>query len=429
MGEVGQKMINQWTRLLTIPLSAMQAFGIYLVMRSQGYVDDLSAFRVVNLVFVLTGGTMLLMWIAELISQHGFGGKRGGGISLVITAGILSSLPVSITEAFANVNTSNFLRLFWISLAVETVLFLLLAGIVYVYYIAGRKIIKIHKKLIRYLLYLVYIGFVLVIPAFIIYVNNFDNQFTQDFLTWWRSYSTRLEDVEVRLGFYVGLAIQLIVLITFFNESYRKIEIKFINRIRSSNVKGLENESYLPIKPLAVGVMPIIFSSSLLLMPQVINYFFGPRIEDNWPQVGEILRYAAEGWLNQLNSPYYYFLNFILIILFSLFFITVIMDPEDVANSLRHRKTFIPGVRPGQETVDYISKVIFRVTFWGGMFIALLSTLPFILGIYEADVSSGIENFVGGGVSILIAVSTLLMIKMQVDAIVLTKNYEQFEEI
>lgn len=437
MGEVGRSIINQWTRLLTVPLSAFQAFAIYLVLKEGGgafglqgqpVIEDLNLLRIITLIIVLVAGTMLLMWIAELVSIHGLGGSNGGGISLIITTGILASLPTSITAAFSNVSTSNFFGLFWTALAIETILFLIVGGLIYSLIKIGQLLFKLKSKYLRFLAYMIYSVFIASIPAFVLYVNNVDNKFTSDILLFLNSYTSRLEEVEIRLGFYTGLTLQLVVLITYFNEAVRKIQIKFINRIRSRNTPN-QSESYIPIKLLAVGVMPIIFSSSLLLLPQIIQYFFGARITQASPEWGAILNYAASSWLNQLTSPYYYALNFVLIVWFSMFFITIIMDPADVASSLKHRKTFIPNVRPNQETEEFLTKVILRISFWGGLFIGLLTTIPFLLGIYNSSVSSGIENFIGGGASILIVVATVMMIKIQLDAIVLTKNYEKFEEL
>ncbi len=428
MGEVGRKIINQWTRLLTVPLAALQSFGIYLLLRSQELIEPISTFRIASLIIVLTGGTMLLVWLAELISEKGLGGRQGGGISVIITAGILASLPTSITQVFAGITTSNFLQKVWIALGIEMLLFIVIIALLIALYKAGFFIFRHTSKLIKYPLAFLYTALIIAIPGFVVFVLKVDTEFTRDTISLWETYTSRLNDIEYRFGFYLGLSLQLVAIITFFNESFRKIPIKFVSRIRSMQ-KATEESSYLPVKILAPGVMPIIFSSSLLLLPQVIYRFFGTQIQDRFPTFGNALRFASEGWLNQQFSLYYYALNFILVVLFSLFFITVIMKPEDIANDLKSRKTFIPGVRPGKETIEYLSKTILRVTFWGGLVIALVSSLPFIFGIYNSDVSSGIENFIAGGTSILIVVPTVLAIKMQLDALVLTKNYEKFEEL
>jgi preprotein translocase subunit SecY len=175
--------------------------------------------------------------------------------------------------------------------------------------------------------------------------------------------------------------------------------------------------------------MPIIFASSMLLLPQVIYRFFGTQISNRFQNFGQALKYASESWLNQQTSIYYVLLSFILIVLFSIFYITIIMKPDDVGDDLRRRNSFIPGVRPGKETIDYISTVVLRIGFWGGLVLALISSLPYIFGIYNTQQTTGLEYFIAGGTSILIVVPTILAIKMQLDALVLTKNYEQFEEI
>lgn len=435
MGEVGRKIINQYTRILTVPLAAFQAFGIYLLLKSPAasstgaLIEPLPVYRIVSLIFVLVAGTMLLVWLSELVSEYGLGGKLGGGVSVIVTSGILASLPTSIARAFSQVSTSNFLKNFWLAFGVETLIFLALFLFILGLLKLGKVLFKVRNRILLALASLLFIALVLAIPAFILYVLNVNVPFTQDVKTVWNSYSGRLEDVETRFGFYFGMTLQMIAVITFFNESYRKVPIKFVSRIRSGMKSNAEDISYLPIKILSPGVMPIIFASSMLLLPQVIYRFFGTQIERNFHNFGPTLRFASEGWLNQQTSIYYQILHFVLIVLFSLFYITIIMKPEDVADSLRYRKSFIPGVRPGKDTIDYLSNVILRVTFWGGLVLGVISLLPFLLGIYNSQVSSGIESFVAGGTSILIVVPTILAVKMQLDALVLTKNYEQFEEI
>lgn len=430
MGEVGRKIINQWTRIVTVPLAAFQSFGLYLLLKSQGVIEPLPVYRIATLLFVLVAGTMLLIWLAEICSEHGLGGKQGGGVSIIITSGILASLPASITRAFTQSTTSNFLTNFWSAFGIETLIFTLGLGVVIGLVYLGKILLKPRESnYIRIVNMLLYLIFLLAIPTFILFVLKVDSQVSKDVRTLWVTYIAKLTDKEIRFGFFMGLTIQLIGLITFFNESYRKIPIKFVSRIRTSATQEMEGISYLPIKLLAPGVMPIIFSSSLLLLPQVIERFFGSQISQKFPAIGEALGYAANGWLDPQGSDYYQILHFILIVLFSLFFITVIMKPEDIGEDLKNRKTFIPGVRPGKETIDYLSKVILRVTFFGGLVLALVSILPYLLGLYSASSSLGIEAFIAGGTSILIVVPTILAIKMQLDALVLTKNYEQFEEI
>lgn len=435
MGEVGRKIINQYTRILTVPLSAFQAFGIYLLLKSPvassggPLIDPLPVYRIVSLIFVLVAGTMLLVWLAELISEMGLGGKQGGGVSIIVAAGILASLPTSIAQAFSQVSTSNFLQNFWIAFAIETLIFLVLFGLLFGLFQLGKRIFKTKNKVLLGVSTLLYVMVLSAIPALLFYIFNANATFAQDARALWQSYTGRLEDVETRFGFYVGMTFQMIAVITFFNESYRKIPIKFVSRIRSNMAKSTEETSFLPIKVLSPGVMPIIFASSMLLLPQVIYRFLGTQITTAFPNIGQGLQYAADSWLNQQTSVYYQVLSFLLIVLFGLFYITIIMKPEDVADSLRYRKSFIPGVRPGNETMEYLSSVILKVTFWGGLVLAVISTLPFLLGIYNSQVNSGIESFVAGGTSILIVVPTILAIKMQLDALVLTKNYEQFEEI
>ncbi len=430
MGEVGKKIINQWTRILSVPLALFQSFGIYLLLRSQDLVSPLSNYRIASLMLVLTAGTMLLIWLSEILSANGLGGKQGGGISVLITAGILASIPTSISRSFSTgFSASSFLRNFWAALGIETLIFIIVIGFVIGLIFLGKYLLRSRNLPVKIVNTLIYIVILLIVPGFLLYVFKVDTSLTRDIKTLWETYSAKLDDKEIRFGFYLGLTLQLIGLITFVNESFRKIPIKFISRIRTNATKSIENISYLPVKLLSPGVMPIIFGSSLLLLPQVIYKFFGTQITDRSETIGLFFKYASGSWLDQQQSVYYQILHFILIVLFSMFFITVIMKPEDIADNLKNMKTFIPGVRPGKETINYLNGIIMRVTFWGGIVLALISTLPFILGLYQSTVELGIEAFIAGGTSILIVVPSILAVKMQLDALVLTKNYEQFEEI
>lgn len=454
MGESGRKVIDQWTRILTVPLAGIQSYGIFLVLQSANnivgrpLVEDLSNLRIVTLITVLVAGTMLLIWLAELCSEKALGGRRGGGVSVIITAGILASLPTSLVNAFSNFTSSDYLRNFWSSFAIEWLLFFIILGFVLGLIWMAKQVYKAKNPRVRIVLTIAYTLILISIPSILAIIFRSDFEWAKQIRTVWDANVARLDTLETRFGFFLGLTLQIIAITTFFNESIRKIPIKFISRIRNSARGSSENISYLPIKLLAVGVMPVIFSSSLLLMPEVIYRFFGEAIKA-WDGIvrfwglfefrlfseafaqsfGRFLEYASQGWLNQVTSPYYHVLHFILTVLFSLFFITIIMKPEDIAKDLKGRKTFIPGIRPGQETIDFLSGTIMRVTFWGGLVLASISSIPFIFGLYNTQLPLGIESFIAGGTSVLIVVPTVLAVKTQLDALVLTKNYEKFEDL
>jgi len=435
MGETGRKVIDQWTRILTVPLAAIQSVGIYLALKSgnnfagRPLVEELSMFRIVTLVLVLIAGTMLLIWLAELCSEKGLGGKRGGGISVIITAGILASIPTSLVQAFSNFTGSDYLRNFWIAFSAEWALFGVIALIFFGLIWMARLILKAGNAKLKLVYTTIYTAILIAIPVVIGLIIRTDFEWAKQIRTVFETNVARLDTIETRFGFFLALTLQIIAITTFFNESVRRIPIKFVARIRTWARESVDNMSYLPIKMLGVGVMPVIFASSLLFMPEVIYRFFGDQIR-NWNgTIGRVLEYASQGWLNQATSPYYHVLHFILTVLFSLFFITIVMKPEDIGNDLKGRKTFIPGVRPGQETIDFLSYTIMRVTFWGGLVLATISALPYLFGLYSSSVPLGIEAFIAGGTSVLIVVPTVLAVKTQLDAFVLTKNYEKFEEI
>ena len=453
MGEVGTKVIDQWTRILTVFISALQAYLLYFALSSANnifgrqLVEDLSPLRVVALVSVLVAGTMLLLWLAELCSEFGLGGRRGGGVSLIISAGILSALPPSLVKAFSNFTSSDYLQNFWITFAVEWLLFFVALAIFVLVILVLKSINKAKNRLIRNLLFTLLLVFVVSVPFFVVFLVRSESDFVSGIKTLFATNFARLDTLETRFAFYLGLTIQIIMITVFFNESLIKVPIKFVNRLDSSSRLLSENISFLPVKLLSVGVMPIIFSSSLLLMPEVVYRFFGGYIK-NWDgkvnlwqwsfsvlspdgvkYFYQILEYASVSWLNQTTSYYYHILHFIFTVLFSMFFIYIVIDPENLVNSLRRSKSYIVGIRPGAESLKFVSYTILRVAFWGGIVLGFVSSLPFLLGLYTSNLPLGIEALLAGGTSILILIPTLLGIKSQLDALVINKDYDRFLDV
>ena len=317
-GEVGQARITQYTRYLTVGLAFAQSIGYVFLFRSFGdsagqpVIEPFDAPNVFLVVLSLTTGTVLLMWIGELITQRGI----GNGISLLIFASIVAGLP-------------NGVQAWW---------------------------------------------------------NNDDPVF------------------KVLMPF---LALGVIAAIVFIQEGQRKIPIQYAKRVIGRRMSG-GGQTYLPLRVNMAGVIPVIFAASLMAFPatvgQLINTngakdfaaFFGPQ---EWPYVvGESL----------------------LIIMFTYFYTAITFNPVEQADNLKKQGGFIPGVRPGRPTAEFLDRILARLTFPGALYLAAVAALPTLL------LAQTNANFFFGGTSILIVVGVALDTMKQLEAQLMMRNYEGF---
>lgn len=325
-GEAGRRKINQWTRLLTVVLSCLQAFGIYTFLKSQQYggMPELPVLSIVVMVAVMTAGAMFLMWLGEIITEDGV----GNGISLLIMAGIVSGLPASISTGF----------------------------------FAGGSGVS---------------------AALIV----------------------------------IGLIVVIVVLLVLLNEATRKIEIQYAKRIRGGKMLGGAS-SYLPMKILQAGVMPIIFASMVLSMPIQLAYFItSSSVKSEWIQT------AAQWLITNVGTETVAFvvINFFFVIFFAYFYAFIVFKPDDVADNLKKQGGFIPGIRPGEQTAEYLTLVMSRLLFVGSLVLAIMATLPYLLQKYTQYAA-----ILSSGTSILIVVSVILETKRAIDAMLVTRSYEGF---
>ncbi|MCX6752606.1 MAG: preprotein translocase subunit SecY [Candidatus Nomurabacteria bacterium] len=323
-GEAGRKKFTQYGRLLTVPLAAIQGFALLAILESQNILVNLTAFdRVTNLIIVVAG-SLLIMWIGELMSEFGI----GNGVSLIIFAGIVSRLP-------ATVGTFIF---------------------TYIY-------------------------------------PSFD--------------STILPTL---IGFIVfGLiVIAGIVLVT---EAERPIPVTYAKRVRGMKMYG-GGSTYLPLRVNQAGVIPIIFALSILLFPQMIGTFLARFSNAIISQISHVLISFTQ------TSVLYAVLYFILVFLFTYFYTAVTFDPEALSTNLQKNGAFIPGIRPGASTSEYISKVLSRITLLGAVFLGFIAILPLIM-----QHLTGITSLALGGTSILIVVSVVLDLMKKIDAQISMREY------
>ena len=322
-GETGRRRITQVTRYLTLGLGLINAIGYLFLFKSEAYgvVFSTAVPEIVTdilVVFTLVVGTALIMWMGELITQHGV----GNGMSLIIFVSIISSVPSAI---FSSINLNADMGT---GIAV-TVLILVVV--------------------------------LLCIPAII-----------------------------------------------FVERAQRRIPISYAKRVQGRKVMGGQS-SYLPIKINAAGVIPIIFASCLIYFPAQIAALFNV----DWLTMAA--NAISAGWVNWI-------LTALLIVFFAYFYTSIVFNPEDTAENLQRQGGFIPGIRPGQNTVQYIKDVLHRVTLPGAIFIAAIAVIPSILFYFTNN--SLIQAF--GGTSILIMIGVALDTMNKIESQLKMYNYDGF---
>ena len=320
-GESGRKIINQYTRYMTVVLATVQGYGIAVGLESaSGVVGDPGIFFRVTTVVTLVGGTLFLMWLGEQITSRGV----GNGISLIIFAGIVANLPSAL---------------------------------------AGTLELGRTGALSAFLIVLLF-----------------------------------------------AMAIAVIAFIVFIERSVRKILVQYPKRQHGNKVFG-GDQSFLPLKINVPGVIPPIFASSLLLMPiSIINLTGGQS--------------GGADWLVTLNAllgrgqPLYLLIYIGMIVFFAFFYTAIVFNPEDTAENLRKNGGYIPGIRPGKSTADYLDFVLTRLTVMGAAYLSAVCILPEIL------ISKYAVPFYFGGTSLLIVVTVTLDTVGQVQSHLLAHQYE-----
>ena len=328
-GEVGRRKLNQVTRYLTIAFGFFQAIGItagFQTLSSMGLVKNPSVSTYITIGIILTGGTMLLTWMGEQITDKGL----GNGVSLLIFSGIVARLPSGLQELYRD----N----------------------VQVY--SGSEI--------------------------------------------WKG-----------IAFLAALAVIVILVITFVTwvqQANYKIPIQYTRRVTSAR-----SNSYLPLKVNVAGVIPVIFASSFIVTPQTILMAFQKNHgTDGWYQVMTNIF--------NMQKPAGTAIYTLLIILFTFFYAFVQVNPEKVAENLTKQGSYIPGVWPGKETENYISRLLMRLSTVGALFLGLVALLPQLAAnIWGLPQSIGL-----GGTSLLIVVMTAIELVRQLDGLLMKREYVGF---
>jgi len=330
-GPEGHKKINQYTRYGTVILCALQSLGLTVWMKSmvsaKGAVvpKDSGIMFVIVAVLTITSGTLILMWLGEMITERGI----GNGISLIIFAGIVVRVPAAFMDTISKI--------------VER----------------GNPI----------LLIILLVFFCFVIAA----------------------------SIMLTLGI-------------------RKIPVQYGKRVVGRRMVQMKSQA-IPLRVNAAGVIPIIFASSVVLLPSQIGSMLG------------VNKYAIfnkiQYWLSPGQISYMVFYG-LLIVFFCYFYTAIQFNPVDIAENLKKYGGFIPGIRPGQKTSDFIMRILNRVTLSGSIFLAIIAVMPdFIMRIWPEDVSPEMA-YLFGGTSLLIIVGVALDTLRQIESQLLMRHYDGF---
>ncbi len=331
-GQAGQSRLTQYTRYLTIALGVLQSTTLITVARSGALFSTSSSascqqlltndawYAILLMVITMTAGTGLIMWMAELITEHGV----GNGMSLLIFTAITASFPVSMGSILASQGFDTFA---WVTL--------------------------------------------------------------------------------------IGLLI--LVAIVFVEQSQRRIPVQYAKRVVGRRTYG-GNNTYIPIKVNMAGVVPVIFASSLLYLPALVAQF-------NQPAAGK----APQGWVTWVQNnltkgdhPLYMLVFFVMIVGFTYFYVGITFNPEEVAENMKKYGGFVPGIRAGRPTAEYLNYVLTRITLPGALYLGIVALIPMVaLALLGAGTS-----FPFGGTTILIIVGVGLETVKQIDAQLQQRNYE-----
>jgi preprotein translocase subunit SecY len=329
-GESGRQKINQWTHWLTVPLALFQAYGTpnlinftsgstTPIIRNFGF--DIDPLGTLAIMISMTAGTLLLVWMGELITQYGV----GQGVSIIIFGGIMARLPFQVFQGFA----------------------------------AGT-------------------------------------------------------DVAALLVFGV-LAIITVVAIIYVYEGQRRIPVQISKQIRGNRVYG-GGTTHIPLKVNSAGMIPLIFASSMLILPSTVASYF---VSNSNEIVSNVATFIYNTF--NTNSGVYWLLYFVLVVAFTFFYALVIFQQQNIAENLQRQNGFIPGIRPGRPTHQYLSAVLIRITVAGAVFLGIVAILPYLV-----KLATGFQTLTISSTAVLIVVGVALDTMRQLEAQLIMRNYRGF---
>ncbi|MEK9178872.1 MAG: preprotein translocase subunit SecY, partial [Patescibacteria group bacterium] len=231
-----------------------------------------------------------------------------------------------------------------------------------------------------------------------------------------QSLSTTSQESVLPYIFLAILSLAVIYCVVVLNEAQRKIPVYYAKRVRGGKMYGGAT-NYLPIKLSQAGVIPIIFAVSFVLIPQLLGNFMVSSKMALLQKVGETLVFIFNA-----NGVVYNLIYFLLVVLFTFFYSSVVFNPQKITEEIQKHGGFIPGIRPGKNTQDYLQTILYRLTFIGAFFLGIIAILPNIVAAF-----TGAQFLFVGGTSILIVVSVILETHKKVQAQLLTENYEKLQ--
>ena len=329
-GEQGQKKINQYTRWITVPIAFLQSYGMIALLNSQSPVPIIENIGQPNVILpimlTVATGSILLMWLGELMTEKGL----GNGVSVLIFVGIVANIPTLLGQNLALVQQST-------------------------------------ERMIPFI-----------------------------------------------VGLLVTLALTIIVIMV--TEGQRNIPITYAGRgIRAKGV-----QSSLPLRVNQAGMIPIIFGISVISFPGLLASFFQNSTSETFRAVGSFFA----NYFNQ-SSPLYIIMYFLLVIAFTFFYVSITFNPEQVAENIQKRGGYIPGIRPGKETAEYLGNVSNHLNLWGGLFIGIIAISPLLLSMLFLSLNLGSVPLLIGGAGLIIVVGVVLELLRQVNAQMVMHDYNK----
>jgi len=325
-GEAGRQKFNQYCRIATVPLAALQGYAMLALFQRQGVISGLTPSLLATSILTITAGSLFLMWLGEIISEKGI----GNGVSLLIFAGIIADFPNSLRQLAVQIQTAG---------------------------------------------------------------------------------ASQIPNVII----FFAMSLAIIAGVVLVNEARRNIPVSYAKRVRGQKMYGGVS-TYLPLNINPAGVIPIIFAMSILLIPSMIASFLGGSSGQIGAIAQSVSNFLQNTWINGI-------LYFALVVLFTYFYTAVTFDPKAISQNLQKMGGFVPGIRPGESTANFMYFILNRVLLIGALFLGLIAVLPSIV--------QGVTNiqqfsFLVGGTSLLIVVSVVLETIRQIKSQLQMREYETF---
>lgn len=328
-GDAGRQKITQYTRWLTLPLGFLQSYGMLLLLNqlSQGVpvIPDTSFLALLPMMLVVTGGTMFVMWLGEIMTEYGI----GNGISILIFISITAGVPQMIAQQ---------------------------------------------------------LGFA-----------QFDYR------------------QILPLAFIILLTIALAAFVVLVTEAQRNIPLSFAGRGSQAG-----SASIIPIRLNQAGMIPIIFAVSVVTFPQVLASFF---VNATTPWIRTTALFVQENFAQ--TSWWYAIVLFVFVFLFTYFYISITFKPDEMAENIQKRGAFIPGVRPGKNTVEFLAKTSSHLNLWGGLFLGFVTVLPFFITGAFTSLSLPAVPLLIGGAGMIIVVGVVIQIVQEINTSLVMRDYDK----